>query len=91
MTGTFLLLLFSGVLTGSLLGQYVGGAPHQLIFLLTSDAFASDPGVLQMWFEAFGPVVRDFFTVIGAFVVTRSVQRQHRGDAESPVRTPAGQ
>ena len=91
MTGTFLLLLFSGVLTGSLLGQYVGGAPHQLIFLLTSDAFASDPGILQIWFEVFGPVVRDFFTVIGVFVVARSVQRQRRGDAESPVRTPAGQ
>ena len=91
MTGTFLLLVFGGVLTGSLLGQYVGGAPHQLGFLLTSDAFASDPGVLQMWFEVFGPVVRDFFTVIGVLVVARSVQRQRRGDAESPVRTPAGQ
>ena len=90
MIGTFLLLVFGGVLTGSLLGQYIGGVPHQLGFLLTSDAFASDPGVLQMWFEVFGPVVRDFFTVIGVFVVARSVQRQRRGDAEPPVRTSAG-
>ncbi|ELZ46005.1 hypothetical protein C464_11720 [Halorubrum coriense DSM 10284] len=76
--------LLAAVVAGSLAGQYVGGAPHSLRFLLGSNAFAARPLTARLWLDVFGPIGRDFLAAVGLLVVTRAV-RHARGDREDPV------
>jgi len=80
LTGRFLLGLFAGVLAGSLLGQYVGVAPHPLVSLMTSDTFAAEPGTVRLWVDVFGSIGRDFLAVVGTLVLARGVR--HRSWSE---------
>lgn len=83
LTGRLLLSLFGGCLAGSLLGQYVGGAPHAFVFLMTSNTFTPDPGILRLWFDVFGPLSRDFLTVLGILVLAQSVRHRNWSEKNS--------
>ena len=77
LTGRFLVSLFAGVLAGSLLGQYVGVAPHPLVALLTSKTFAAEPATVRLWLDVFGAISREFLVVLGGVVLARVARRGH--------------
>lgn len=83
LTARLLVGLLGGSLAGSLLGQYVGGVPHELVFLITSNTFALDPGILRLWFDVFGPISRDFLSILGALVLAQAVQHRNHSETNS--------